>query len=529
MTSDMVENEVRMTQKIKKNIAFILVTLIWFVEYYINIWYVKTYFTTYGMNSDFAGDAVFAKHLADSGHYILSKDWFPTTELYVIHHQLIMVPLFKIFDDYFKVWVITSVIAFLLLSICIFYFVKCISNSNMKSIFAVVLYLNPITSFNLEYSVFFHGYLFYYLLAFMLLHVLFANYGKNTITDVNYILTILLSVLAGLCGLRMFMLVFVPIVLAYIVCNYYKNISDILDAFTQLLICSLVSGGIGFVIYNCFLAPRFGSGSVINEITFNSAEVVKDNIISLPEMLIKSFGLNFYNSDLNTHAKVVICSIVFWVWIISNIVIAFVKNKEDKRYRFSVIFLLFSMFISMAYMVLTLENRWFAETYRYFAISTFLLIPLSVIGMDKIEKIRVKDIVSAIVVMMSIAAMFMWKDLQVEKYGDYEAMSWRQPYIDFLVDNGYTFGIGDYWNASSTTFQSNGKILMASVANDENYTYKEWNMPKSYEKRAPQFILLGIEAFTERADKDRYKVLYQDPIMVVLEYPQEWASKFEIK
>lgn len=57
-------------EKIRNNVSFCMLLLLWLFELVINIVYVKKYFLVHGLDSDFAGDAIFAKHLADSGHYI---------------------------------------------------------------------------------------------------------------------------------------------------------------------------------------------------------------------------------------------------------------------------------------------------------------------------------------------------------------------------------------------------------------------------------------------------------------------------
>ncbi|MFU0826445.1 MAG: hypothetical protein ACFWTJ_02750 [Lachnoclostridium sp.] len=501
----------------KDSIKRLLLGLFWMVEYIVNIWYVKRYFIVYNMNSDFAGDAVFAKHLSDTGHYIFSADWYPTTELYIVHHQLIMVPLFKLFKDYSTVWVMTSVIAFALMSACIFYFMSCFKSSFNKSLLAVILFLNPITFFNLEYSVWFHGYLFYYCLSFIIIGNLCKYLAGDAISKKDVIIILITSFLAGVCGIRMFMIVFVPFVMAYIIFYYNEDIRKACNNLGKMMVASLMSAFIGFVVYYFGLVPRYGGDSVISGIKINSSEIVKDNLLLVPQMIINGLNINYSNTEINLYAILTSFTVLFWaVVFIYTIKMIFSQNE---KLRFLAILSASCILLNILFMIMTIGNNTFVESSRYFLLSIFMQIPLFALSIEIRQMQKLKDYILSVVIVLSCLSMFLWCKNKIDTYGSETAVSWRQPYIDYLIDNGYNYGIATYWNANVTIFLSNGNIQVAPVLDLQNYSFFEWNTQKSFKNRTPEFVLLSTDEYENRKELGfEDTILYEDSSVVIISY-----------
>ncbi len=364
----------------KKKFVNCILIFIYIYEFIINVLYVKNVYVPLMLNSDSAGDAVFARHLEKTGKYLFSQDWFPTTELYVVHHQLIMVPLFKFFDNYSLVWVLTSIIAIILISASIFYFVKCFQGDKTKAFLAVVLFINPIINTNLDFTIYFHGYLFYYILGFILLGTLFKCQYTNKVSMSDNIIIIIFSFLSGLCGIRMFMLVFIPFIIAYVMYYYKSEIKEMNNPFTKIALLSLCASAFGFGIYFFVLSPIYGGGSQISAIKLNSGEIIKNNLLLLPEMIINGLSINFNDTEINLYAMTVFSALLLWLCVF------FVVGRNCKGKGTFPIFVLWNIIIlNIIFMILTIGNDSFVISARYFSLSIFLLIPMFV-TLIKIDK-----------------------------------------------------------------------------------------------------------------------------------------------
>lgn len=502
--------------------TIILLFFVWIWEYVANIWYTAKYFLIFDMNSDYAGDAVLAKHLADSGNYLFSSDWYPTTELYVIHHQIIMTPLFKIFKDYNTTWIATSVVAFFLLSASICFFMKILGSSTIRSMLAVVLFVNPIMKFQMSFSVWFHGYLFYYLIAFVLTGMLIKLYSDNSRPSPKDIAAVcILSLLAGLCGIRMFMIVFIPLVLTVIFDLYNKELKCLLSIPVRLIAGACCAAMVGFVVYSLYLVPRYGNGSLLGiGVSLNGAEKVNRNILSIPQTLIDGLNVDFSGTSSIYYAIVVFVELLLWIVIFANNISLIIKKNTDKRIRFLAIFAAICGALNIVFMVLTQSNEEMLYRYRYFSLSTFVQIPLFALTVKCEQPVRVKDFCRFAVIAASAMAIPVWQIDAVKQYG-WEVSSWRQPYIDYLEENGYKFGVSTYWNADTTILASNGKVQVAPVNNDSDFTFFEWNTQRSYRDRMPEFVLLTVDEYMERNDNSSEdNVLYRDDSVVITTYPQ---------
>lgn len=503
-----------------KSVALFILISAWLWEFAVNIWYTAKYFIVFDINSDYAGDAVFAKHLADSGKFIFSPDWYPTTELYVIHHQLIMTPLFRILKDYNKAWIATSIVAFILLSAAVFWFMKTIGSSEMRSLLAVVLFVNPIMKFQMSFSVWFHGYLFYYLLAFIIMGEIFRCYSNESgISNKDIIIIFIFSFLSGLCGIRMFMVIYGPIVLTLFIDSYNKEITSLRTAFAKIIAASFAAAMVGFGIHSLYLVPKYGNGALLGiGVTLNKSRIVNENIMSIPRIVIEGLNIDFLGTNSILYAGVIAVELCLWIVIIINNIGLIVRRDVNRTTRLIAVFAVACVAVNLAFMVMTQSNEEILLRYRYFSLSTFIQIPLFAMSVKRESPIRVKDCFNFAIALMAILIIPVWQLDKIKQYGA-DPVSWRQPYIEFLTDNGYKFGISTYWNADTSIFASNGQVQVAPVNNDEDYTFFAWNTQRSFENRTPEFILLTIDEYNERS---RYlhddTILYKDDDVVILEF-----------
>ena len=101
----------------------------------------------------------------------------------------------------------------------------------------------------------------------------------------------------------------------------------------------------------------------------------------------------------------------------------------------------------------------------------------------------------------------------------------RQASIEFLEDNGYTFGYSTYWNANVVTAISNGKVEVASIYSPETMDYYLWGTTKDYYKEGYHdgkcFLLLTLEereAYKEGSVLSNGQEIYRDDYFVIYSY-----------
>ena len=178
------------------------------------------------LNSDVATDLMLAEELAHSGDILISSNFVYTTELHVLHTQIIQSLLFCFTSSYKKVFILSFIIHTILISICMLVLVKYISKSISAGITAVILLLIPSGEFYMwifqQQS--YLAYLLYSLLFFVLYFTLSAE-GNNrkTITLASGLLWILLSFFMGLSGMRYFPVTVIPIVIYEFIMFLYNS------------------------------------------------------------------------------------------------------------------------------------------------------------------------------------------------------------------------------------------------------------------------------------------------------------------
>lgn len=262
-----------------------LIFCIWCLEFSGHIHFLNTHFQNY-INSDYAGDAVFAKHLTDTGNFILSEDWLPTTELYIIHHQLIMTPLFYFISDYKTVWLITSVLAYVMLSSSIIFFMRSSNATKVQSLLAVVLFFNPLCKLYLEFNIYFHGYLFYFVLGFLIMGSISRILIRNQLLKNDVLVLCVTSFLGGLCGVRMFMIVFTPLLITFLIINCNTLIRKLNLTHLRILGAILISSMLGVMLY--FVLGKYYATHSFVRFRLQDVNCIAGNILDLPKVILKS-------------------------------------------------------------------------------------------------------------------------------------------------------------------------------------------------------------------------------------------------
>lgn len=519
-------------KKIKDNIKIGIVLLICLIlaQFIITILYTNQYFVKFGLDADFATDSIYAKFLAKTGGILLSDDWYPSTELYIVHHQLIMTPLFHIFDDYETVYTMTTAVAFIAIALAIYYFMKTFTESTFKSLLTVVLVCNPINFFFVLLAITFHGYLFYAIFGILYITILFKLIYKK-INRFETISFMIISFLSGICGIRMFFILFVPLILLLLwkYQNYRVNFRK--ECFKEMfsrsflmkhqkeikIIMSYVLALLGFLIFYCFLMPQYGGADKLETMGTNNANIAS-NIKDISLLLLN--GINF---DVGGKKLISISFIkatvllLFWIYIFAqNIKFAFRKGTKQVLQDIS-LYNLICLLVTILFMIITLSNQDIQQALRYFGLAIYLMIPAAIMGLEKDNTLK-----SIGVYLIIFLAIFVGLDSHVDAIKIAKDLkNSREGYVKFLDESDYSFGTATYWNANITTFLSEKEIEIRPALSEIDLGMYQWNTRKSYANKEPEFLILTKEEYEVRKKKEeKDKIVYQDDFYMIIDLKQ---------
>lgn len=507
----------------KKIIIGILIFLI-LIELVFTIIYTNKYFIKFEMDADYATDSLYAKYLAETGKILLTEDWYPSTEVYTVHHQLIMTPLFYIFDDYTTVYTITTAISFIIIALVFYYFMKTFSKSTIKSLLAVLLVCNPINTFFVTLSIVFHGYMFYAILGVLYITILFKLIYKE-VNKFEKIVLMIVSLLSGICGVRMFLILFVPLALLLLWNNRKTELKlkkiTIQDKKTITIVITYILAFLGFFIYKFILIPKFAGGNSFQSIGTSNENIIH-NIQDIILLLLNGLGLSVNDKSVLSLSfiKTIMLS-MFWIFVFTqNIILAFKKNI-DKAVQNISLYNLICILVTIFFMIITIKNEHLQESLRYFGLSIYLVIPIAIIGLNKPDTTIKTITIYTAIFMAIISGLDIYVDhIKIAKDKKFD----REGYIEFLDKSEYTFGTATYWNASITTFWSKKGIEVRPTLDIINLDMYNWNTKKSYKDREIEFLVLRNDEYIARNDyitkrnvEIANSVVYKDDYYVIID------------
>ena len=171
-------------------------------------------YTVYTLNSDASSELVLAKHLADQGGGLLSKNWYYSTEVKVLCDQLAFELMFFFTDNWRIARMGGTLILIGLMLLSLYYFCRC---TGIKRSFPLLgaLVLLPISKSYFNYALKFTYYVPYIATGLVVLGAVaqfISEPGRRKYPA--QVLAALLSLAAGLLGFRMLLTLYIPLALA---------------------------------------------------------------------------------------------------------------------------------------------------------------------------------------------------------------------------------------------------------------------------------------------------------------------------
>ena len=507
------------------------------------------------LDSDMSSELVLAKLLAEEGK-LITTDWYYSTELRVLHVQLVFTPLFLIFKSWHTVRVAGTLILHLLMMASVCFLCKTLKAGKWGPFVSIGL-VAPLSIVYLEFVTKYTVYIPYIVITFLALSLEFLFIRTRGFR--SYIIAALAGVLglfAGMSGARQLLVLYLPLslccVLTYITdWVSQRKISFKNDYFRFFLVTFISSAcsGAGYLINTKYLVNKY-SFVPWDKVSFCGFD------FSRLKMTLKGFMETVGYSGVTNDPYLVFSnfvSILIAVLTIIALIYGIVRFKKVSEEYFMV-----SVFVLCAIVIYTLFYSFtdmpFSSRYNIpVSVLAFLAIGLflSSIGLDY-PKAIVYAVSSVLVTGMIISSMFMFR--AYKKYYLTEDTVFADV-VNSLADEGYRYGYSVFWRANVVQELSDGRIEMycfgdfpnsmeMSYLTSINQTY-HWLQLISHDDQRPSegkvCIILSTEEYNcclwkdAMADHlvysdDQYKIAgfdsYQDMLTVIGSYTYRFNGEF---
>lgn len=512
--------------------AFVIVLLILQLGILVHFDF-EQYFNSAMFESDAASEILLAEQVSKEGFHVLSDNWFYSSEIRVVHNQLIMALVYSLCNNYKIAYALSSVIIMLVACGAVCFLLQGAGINKQNQILGVLMLLVPYGSYQ-RFSLFaiFLGvgyYASFIILSFLWIGIyirMISRKMKKVQYRVYFIVIILLSFVMGLCGIRQFILLFVPVIIWEVLNDfgqYCERILSLKSCKLQVslffnnkkeLIVSVGSAFIGFLIYEYMWLPKYGAHNYF-DMRYGTMESIKLQLERIVSAVMRITGYSFDEGNIMSIIGMLNLMTLLYVFCLIGIFIKLLKNKGKKSYiGFLAIQIIFNMTI---YLLLRIDDVAGIARYTWLSMAGIVLLPAFYFQDNKITLQK-----KFIILMCCVGVIFanniklicsyddenillnQYKENVLSTYQRNASVEQREGYINFLMKNNYTYGYATYWNANISTVLSEGTVRIASVKNDETFSLHKWLTLRDYEdieQYSPEFVLLLNSEENERIEK----------------------------
>ncbi|MCC8181724.1 MAG: hypothetical protein LIO45_01890 [Clostridiales bacterium] len=481
------------------------------------------------LDSDMASEMVRANLLSE-GKAILSESWYYSTELRVLNTQLIFTPLFWLFNDWHTIRLVGSVLCWLVLLVSYYYLCRQLGLKKYFAVSAICLLL-PLSCNYFSFTITGLYYIPHIAITFFTFGLLF-QYSKCEGKYPKILLAVLclLSIGAGMGGLRQLAILYIPLVLTDAVLFLSIRLKRMRPEtrrtrrfFTASLVASLFSVA-GYLINSCILSEIY---TYRNWETIQYQDISLDSLMKVINGILSFFG--FQTGDVFSFASI---SNIFCCFLLVLLaVILFrgiaVRHCSEEYYICSLFYLISIVVFALLYTVTSMSYN-----HRYnIPVLTFAL-PLVVLGLKESHwQVSCQKWVSGILAagMVLCCGCNYLSYLDGSAYYNFSRNGAEYSTVaDFLVSEGYKEGYATFWNANILTELSDGEIDVrdwgdsAEVRSiDQIY---EWLQLKSHASTVPEgsvFVLLRtnqLEKIDFYPSLNEENIIYQSDAFIIYGY-----------
>ena len=469
------------------------------------------------ITSDDSSELILANLLSEEGG-IFSSNWFYSSELRVLNSQIIWSLLLRISQNWHFVRMAGNIILYLTFLLSLYYFCR---KAGLHRWYAYIgtIFLLPFSTSYFEFvlkGVYYIPHIVISLLLFGLMFQ-FAECSKER-KIIFLTLGIFLSILAGMGGLRQFLIFYMPILCALLLFGWSnkKYGTQEMKNWLFYMILTSFSAGVGYWINSSILSKAyyFENHSDMVYIPI-SIEKIMNVINGWLFVLGYKQGGNIFSADLLVNA---VCGCVVLLMLYSVIMI--LRNKEKYSAKEQVVTYFFLSAFVLYILMYSMTSMSYMDRYNI-PIIVFGF-PVIFICFGKQEKKHTGQIVlTAMLFMIMGSSLIMYKD-----WSRVDNNAVRRQVVDTLVSQDYCEGYATFWNANVLTELSDGKIevwtwldIQDDIENvDDIYPWLQDRRHADSHPEGKVFILLSSgedERFTFKDVLDRQDVLYRTEDYVI--------------
>lgn len=534
-----------MKTKISKALPWILLLFALILLVFLNL-----FFQDYWLDSDMAAEMIFSRLVAEEGHFIASPNWYYSTEFRVLYTQLLMVPLFHVFNSWHVIRTVTNLVFYVGMLASYFYFLKPLKISRKLAVLTSLFLFLPFSETMLTHMQMGNTYMSHVIISFLFFGMFLrlvekVKYNKiyGWVTVVCYIL---LSIICGVSGVRYLLALQCPLLLTSLIylmktqkfqdfrktfdLKIFKEIFSAEEAryFGYSLLGAVSSvAGYGFNVLWVSRHYVFQTYDTTNFISIYQG-VLFDRLQNAVGTLLMLFGYIPDRSLLSLRGVISILAFVLLGTIV-YCVCRCLKTGKGMRL-FVVMFLVTAFFLNMFVFVFTTSTM----VPRYYITMLIFVLPILAFygesGAFKLDRLAVGAILSVCLIMGT--GKIVYSFITTDKNED------KRQVAEFLDQNGYNFGFATYTNGNIITELTDGAVEIANVGDPRYLDYFCWSSPVRYYQegyyQGEIFLLLTTEEaadYAEAVPVQHGDVVYQDGAYVVLVYDnvEELMSYAEVR
>lgn len=501
------------------------------------------------LDSDMAAEMIFSRLLAENGHFFATKDWYYSTEFRVLYTQLLMVPLFRILEDWHVIRMITNLLTYVLMEVSYFYLMKPLKVKKKWVAFTGAILLLPFSETMMTHMQMGNTYMPHVILLFFFFGMFLRladgqGYGRFRRWEMTA-LYLLLAVVCGVSGVRYLLAMQCPLALAAFL---YLGASEECQGLRRRFGTGADRKGWWARIRKSGRMPCFGysllgiCGSLLGyglnvlwvsrQYVFQTYEAT--NFIAVYQGILWERVQNALGSLLMLFGYIPdkgFLSLRGFITMLSFVMIGILVYCSVKVYRgssgmrhFVTLFLAVALGLNLFVFCFTTSTM----VPRYYITIMIFALPALAFYLEGEELLFDKTAVVLLLTgcLLLGTAKVTFSFLGADKNEDKRAVA------AFLEENGYDFGYATYWNANIMTELTNGKVEIANIGDPEYLDYFKWSSPVKYYEddyhAGEVFLLLTAEEAAEYEDAGTLQAgeqVYQDGAYTVFLYESTEALR----
>lgn len=486
------------------------------------------YVTGHILDSDASSELVLAKQLFESGK-IISADWFYSTELRVLNAQLIYSTMFRFFSDWHLIRFFS---ALTLQAVYILSYGFMLHQGGFKKsdfYISASLLLLPVSVAYGRIILYHCHYIVHVCLSFFLMGLLLGFARDTALSVVQSCIRIgiilIASFIGGLGGIRHLMIIHTPMLLLILLICLLEDLqngdSSKAALFSRQKITLFSVAALAFVA--AYLGYKINTDVFPDYYIFRSYS--ETNLASPAFPLFSDILYGFlhqfgFRNEIPMLSLVGILSLggilsaVFCLYLSARIIRSFQAGKDIRK---TMVYLFFFCFLVVMTTVFLITKDLYGYYYPlYYVIclpwATPLLLSIPNFFSRDVHPFNFKRIFSWIAVLFLFANGFANIAFfnGVEAFDQrYEGLTFQEknkveqltPVVDYLLENGYDYGYGTYWESNITAELTDGKIPMFNIfmVTEESGTpyvsYFNW-LTSVWQREAPKekpFLIISTD------------------------------------